>query len=703
MSLINKIRERSGLAVGVVAFAIVAFILSDLFSGRSRFFGGNDQVAGKIDGKSITNQEFSAKVESLREQFQQQSGRAPAEQDMAQIREQAWNEFLFDIAYRKEFDKLGLTVSPDELVDMVQGTNISPSVRQAFTNPQTGVFDKSQIINYLKGLNSLPPQQQAAWASFEQNLSADRLREKYENLMRLSVFATTAEAKKEYEAQNTKVDAKFLFIPYYTINDTTVKVTDSELQRYLDAHKDEFPGADTRTLEYVTFPVIPSKEDSATLYNEIKSLARGLGAAKNDSSFARLNSDVPVPLYMTSGEMPAQLRAAIPTFTPGGIYGPFREGNTFFIYKYGGTKKDTSYTARASHILIRPTAKTDSAKAEARRKAEDILKQLQGGALFEALAQANSADGSAQNGGDLGYFKDNGQMVKPFEQAVFSATSAGLIPRLIETDFGYHIIKVTEPKTNQLYRVAAIGKTITASQATRDEALRRADQFAAESQTKADFEKNARENKSLVIATAERIPETSSNINAIQDARPIVRWAFDDKTSLNDVSTSFEAGDQYVVAVLTGKTDKDKVKVDDYRAELTTKVRNQLKGEKIMAKLGNATGSLENMAQKYGPGALVEEVTDINLATGFLRSAGVDPVALGKAFGTKPGKRSKPFAGESGVMVMETSKIIPAPAIADYTLYKTLLQQNVAQRTGFFINDVIKEAANVQDRRAKFY
>ncbi len=703
MSLINKIRERSGLAVGVVAFAIVAFILGDLFTGRSRFFSGSDQTVGKIDGRSIDYQEFNAQVEALREQFQQQSGRAPAEQDMAQIREQAWNQLLFDIAYKKEFDKLGLTVSADELVDMVQGTNISPSVRQAFTNPQTGVFDKAQIISYLKGLKGLPPQQQASWASFEKNLAADRLREKYDNLMRLSVFATTAEAKKEYEAQNTKANVKFLFVPYFTINDTTVKVTDSQLQDYLNGHKDEFPGADTRTLQYVTFPVVPSKEDSAALYTEIKSLARGLGAAKSDSSFARINSDVPVPLYMTAGEMPAQLRSAIPTFTPGGIYGPFREGNTFFIYKYGGTKKDTSFTARASHILIRPTAKTDSAKAQARRRADDLLKQLQGGASFEALAQANSADGSAQNGGDLGYFKNNGQMVKPFEQAVFSAASEGLIPRVIETDFGYHIIKVTEPKTNQLYRVAAIGKTITASQATRDEALRRADQFAAESKTKDAFDENVKKDKALVVATAERIPETASNINAVADARGIVRWAFEDKTSLNDVSTAFEAGDQYVVAVLTGKTEKNNPKVEDYRAELTTKVRNQLKGEQIIAKLGSTAGSLESIAQKYGAGALVEEATDISLATGFLRSAGVDPVALGKAFGTKPGKRSKPFAGEGGVLVMETSRVAPAPTIADYTVYKTLLQQNMTQRTSFFINEAIKDASNIEDRRAKFY
>lgn len=704
MSLINKIRERSGLAVGVIAVSLLLFIVgSDLLGGRSMLFGGNNQEIGKIDGKAIDAQEFNARVDVLREQFAQQAGRQPSEEDMPQIREQAWNQLLFEIAYQKEFDKLGLQVTPDELVDMVQGTNISPAVRQAFTNPQTGVFDKNQVISYLKGLRSLPAQQQAAWASFEKNLASDRLREKYEGMMRLSIYTTTAEAKKEYEAQNTKADLKYLFVPYYTVNDTTVKVTDGQLQDYLNAHKAEYPGQDSRTFQYVTFSIAPSKDDSAALYTQIKQMARQLGAATSDSSFARLNSDVPLPLYQTAGEMPVQLQSALPTFAPGGIYGPFRVDNTYYIYKFSGTKRDTSFTARASHILIRPTAKTDSAKAEARRKAEDLLKQIQGGASFEALAQSNSADGSAAKGGDLGYFKNTGQMVKPFEQAVFGANSVGLIPRLIETDFGFHIIKVTSAKTNLLYRLVGIGKTLTASTATNDEALRRAEQFAAASPGKDAFFETAKKDKSLVLASADHVAENATSVNALNDARQLVRWAFDDKTAMNSVSAPFQIGDQWVVAVLTNKTVKDNVTIDDYREELTAKVRNRLKAEQIIAKLGNATGLLDAVAQKYGAGALIETAPDVNLATGFLRSAGVDPVGLGKGFGLKVGKRSKPFAGETGVLIIEPMRITPAPPIADYGLYKNLLQQTKISLASRLINEAIKEASNVVDRRAKFY
>ncbi|WP_128546308.1 peptidylprolyl isomerase [Larkinella soli] len=702
MALINKIREKSGVAVAVIAISLILFIVGGDLLGSQSLFGGQDQSVGEIAGQKISYQEFNTKVDEARAAYEQQTGRPASDQDQIQLRDQAWNQFILDIAYQKEYDALGLAVTREELIDMVQGNYISPAIRQTFTNPQTGVFDKNTVINYLKNLKSLPPEQQLAWANFEKNLSADRLRTKYENLLRLSVYATTAEAQKEYQAQNTKADAKFLFIPYYSVPDTTVKVTDAQLQEYLDKHKDQFKSFNSRTIQYVTFPVTPSKEDSTSLYEQIKTLARGLATATNDSSYARMNSDIPAPLYMTLGEMPDQLRATVSTFSPGGVYGPYKENNTYFIYKFGGTKRDTAFTVRASHILIRPKGTGDSAKVVARLRAEGILKQIQGGASFEALAQTNSDDGSAQQGGDLGYFKNDGRMVKPFEAAVFGFNGTGLIPRVIETDFGYHIIKVTEPKTNTLYRIASIGKTIAPSQATRDEVYRKAEQFATESTSKEAFEENAKKDK-LVIATAERIPENATNVNALANARELVRWAFNDETDLNDISSAIEVDDQYVVAVLNGETTEDQVTVDNFRQELTTKVRNELKAQQIIGKLGNASGTLESIAQKYGAGALVESVTDINLATGFLKTAGVDPVAVGKVFGLKAGKRSKPLTGDNGILIMETTKITPAPAVADYTMYKNQIQQNASARTGFFINEAIRENAKVKDRRAKFY
>lgn len=703
MSLINKIREKSGIAVAAIGISITLFVLGDLFGNNTLFGGGNNQSLGEIDGKEITMPDFQSRLDVMRANYEAQTGRPAGEQEMTSLREQAWNQMVVDIAYKKQYDKLGLDVTDDEMVDMVQGNHISPAIQQAFANPTTGAFDKSAVVNYLRNLKTLPLPQQQSWADFEKNLRSDRLRQKYENIVRMASYVTKAESEREYMAQNTKASLRYLYVPFYSMADTTVKVTDSQLESYLRDHRDEYKGVDTRTLQYVTFPIVPGKEDSTELNTEIKDLARGLAAAPNDSAYARMNSDVAMPMDMSYAMMSDQLKAAVSTFIPGGVYGPYREDNTYFIYKYGGTRQDSVATARASHILIRPDNPSDSAKEAARLRAEGILAQIRGGASFEALAATNSTDqGSAQRGGDVGYFQNNGAMVKPFEDAVFSRSSNGLVDRLVESQYGFHIIKVTDPKSNTLYRMATIAKTIAPSQGTRDEAYRKADQFAASVDTKAEFDEAVAKDKSLVVATAARIPESANNVNAIQNAREIVRWAFNDKTGVDKVSQVFETDDQYVVAVLTGKTDQDEVKVDDFRDELTAKVRNQVKATQITEKLG-AVGDLETMARKYGAGALVENADDVTLATGLLSSAGFDPMALGVGFGLKKGQKSKVFTGENGVFVMEQLSKTAAPQIADFTPYKNQIQQGVDSRASYLLNEAVRDNAKIVDRRAKFF
>ncbi|MCE7043862.1 SurA N-terminal domain-containing protein [Dyadobacter sp. CY312] len=705
MALINKIREKSGIAVTVIAISLIFFMVGgDLLGPNSMLGGSNNQVVGEIAGKEINIKDFQSRVDGFRQNYEAQSGRSLSENELVGLRDQAWNQFIVDIAYKKQFDKLGLTVTDDELVDMVQGNHISPSIMQAFSDPTTGRFDKTAVVNYLKNLKTLPIEQQKSWENFEKSLREERIRSKYENLLKFSAYTPKAQAEKEYVAQNTKATLRYLYVPYFSIVDTTIKVTDSELESYLSAHRSEYKGTDTRSIEYVTFPVQPAKDDSAALYAEIKELARGLATAPNDSAFASMNSDISLPVNMSLSTMSDQLKEAVKTFVPGGVYGPYREGNTYYIYKYGGTKQDTVSSARASHILIRAENQSDSAKAAARVKAEGLLAQIRAGANFEALAATSSADpGSAQRGGDLNYFQNNGAMVKPFEEAVFSATAPGLINKLVESQFGFHIIKVTDPKSNTLYRIAAIGKTIAPSQSTRDEAYRKADEFANSVKTKEQFDVAVKKDKGLVVANANRIPETASNVNAIQNGREIVRWAFKDDTKINSVSSVFETEEQYIVAVLTGKSDQDNVKVDDFRDELTTKVRNQKKSEQITAKLKGATGDLEAIAKKYGAGALVESATDISLATGFLSSAGFDPIALGKAFGLKAGQKSGVFTGENGVFIMEQIGKTDAPKIADFTQYKTQLTQSLESRMSYLVNEAIRENAKIEDRRAKFF
>ena len=704
MALINKIREKSGIAVTIIAVALIFFIVGGDLLGPNSFFLGNDNTTvGEIKGKKVDYREFQERVDAVRRNYEVQIGRAANEMEVSQMREQVWMQYIAELAYEDQYQQLGLKVTDEELVDMVQGDHISPAILQAFTDPTTGTFNKDGVVEYLRNLKNLGPEQQASWVQFEEGLKLDRTRQKYENLLRNSVYVTKAEAEREYQAVAAKSVIDFLYVPYYSVPDSTVKVTDNMLSDYLKKHSKQYRGMDTRTVQYVTFPIVPSKEDSASLYEQIKSLAKELATTPNDSSFARSNSDIQLPLYMSYANMSDQLKEAVKTFVPGGVFGPFREGNTYFIYKYGGTKTDTVYTARASHILIRFDNPSDSAKEESRKRAESILQQIRGGASFEAMAMASSDDqGSAQRGGDLGYFQNNGQMVKPFEDAVFSHPGTGLINRLVESQFGYHIIKVTEAKSNTLYRIATIGKTIVPSQATRDEVYSKASQFALESKTAEDFQENAKKN-SLYVSTANKILESATNVNAIADGREIVRWAFSPRTSLNKVSDVFETEEQYVVAVVTGKTDKKDVKVNDFRTEITEKVRNQLKAAQIIEKLKNATGELEAISASYGPGAVVEKDVEINLLTGMLKGAGFDPQAVGKAIGLKAGEKIGPFEGENGVFIIRSKSVEPAPEIADYTQYKNQLFYNKAGSVPYLINEAIQENADIVDNRAKFY
>jgi peptidyl-prolyl cis-trans isomerase D len=572
-------------------------------------------------------------------------------------------------------------------------------------NPATNQFDKALVIRYLQSLrsDSIPPQQKAAWFSFEQQLGPRRLQAKYENLLKNTTYVTKAEAQREYVAQTAKANASVLYVPFYSVPDTTVKVTDSQLQTYLDEHKELYKGEAFRRIQYVSFSILPSTKDSADLYAEIKELAKGLASAPNDSAFAAANTDVAFPgSYRSIGDLPEDIQGNIATFIKGGMYGPFREGDTYSIYKLADIKDDTTASARASHILFRADSSAQG-QTEALRKANEVLAQIKAGASFEEMARIHGTDGTAQNGGDLGWFT-KGRMVKQFENAVFNFNGTGLIGEPVKTDFGYHIIKVTQPKTSRLYKLYAIKKTISASDATRDEAYRRASSFLSNSSDLESFHANLKKDPTLSSNIAERVRPNDNFVNTVTNAREIVRWAYNTETEVNDVASQvFELEDQYVVAAVTGAGEAKKPTVEAYRNELTAKVRNQLKAEQIIGKLGNVAGPLDAAAQKHGAQAQVVQVSDVTLASNSLQNIGYDPEAVGRIFGLKQGARSKPFAGENGVLVIEVTGTTPAPNIADYSQYRNQLQQTNGSRAGYSLAQAIQDDAEIEDNRYKFY
>jgi peptidyl-prolyl cis-trans isomerase D len=707
MALINTIREKSGWAVGTVAVGMLLFIVGgDLVGGKNRLFNRNENVVGEVAGQKVELADYNNALEQAKQAFIAQQQRQPDDQALGYLRDQAWNQTIYRMAFQPEWEKLGLTVSDDELVDMVQGDNISPGIKQAFTDQKTGQFDKARLIEYLKNLDKLPPENQAAWHNFEANLPAERLANKYNALLKNSVYVTGAEAKRFDVSQNTKATIKYLFVPYGSISDSAVKVTDAQLQAYLDKNKSKYKVEDGRSVEYITIPVVASKEDSAVVKNTIAELTTQFASAPVDSLFVMQNSEMqPNNAFRSPADLPEELRKQLP-LTQGKVYGPYAEGGTYTLYKVSGVGTGKEPAARASHILIKAEGTTSEAKAAAKAKAQDLLNKIKAGADFAAMARQFGTDGTKDQGGDLGWF-GKGRMVPEFEKAIFGATATGLLPNLVETSFGYHIIKITAVPTKQTYQVAEVKKTIAPSDATREAAYAKAQQLKGEATDLASFRQLVTKDKTLQKQEAKNLDRGARAVNNLQNARELVRWAFGfnqtgAETKVGDISDVYEIGDQYVIAALTDERAKGTATVASLRPELSAQVRNEEKAKLIEAKLPKA-GTLEEMAQKYGPTAQVGTADNVLLGQGSIANVGFEPLAVGKAYALKPGQKSGPIQGEQGVLVVEPVTISQPAAAGDVKVIRQQLAQQRAQAQDGKIYEAIKAHANVKDNRTKFF
>ena len=707
MALINTIREKSGWAVGTVAVGMLLFIVGgDLVGGKNRLFNRNDNVVGEVAGQKVELNDYNAALEQAKQAFVAQQQRQPDDQAMSYLRDQAWNQTLYKLAFQPEWEKLGLTVSDDELVDMVQGDNVAPGIKQAFTDKATGQFDRARLIEYLKNLDKLPPENQMAWHNFEAGLPAERMANKYNALLKNSVYVTSAEAKRFNDNQNTKATVKYLFVPYGSISDSAVKVTDAQLQAYLDKNASKYKVEAGRSIEYITVPVVASKDDSTNVKASMAELATQFASAPVDSLFVSANSEQPYNKnFRSPADLPEQLRKQLP-LVQGKIYGPYAEAGASTLYKVTGVSTGKQLAARASHILIKADGATPEAKAAAKAKAQDILNKIKGGADFAALARQFGTDGTKDQGGDLGWF-GQGRMVPEFEKAIFATTAPGLLPNVVETSFGYHVIKVTAAPTKQTYQVAEVKKTITPSEATYDAANSRANELRAKITDLASFRAELAKDKTLQKQEAKNLDANANAVNGLQNAREVVRWAFGHgpngtTAKVGDVSDVFTVGDQFVIAALTDERAKGTATVANLRPELSALVRNEEKAKMIMGKLPK-TGTLEEMAAKYGPTAQVGTAPDVVLGQGSLANVGFEPLAVGKAFALKPGQHSAALQGEQGVLVIEPVSVAPAAAAGDLKAVRTQLAQQRAQQQDGKIYEAIKSHANVQDNRAKFF
>lgn len=702
MALINKIRQKSGWAIGFVAIAMGAFVVGgDILGPNSAILGKNKTDVGEIAGETIERERYQEQIDQIKYNYTVNYGRNPSEGEMFSIRQQAWDYLIVKTAFQQQYDELGIQVTDDEEWDMVQGNNVTFEIKQAFSDPQTGEFQRDRVVSYLKQVSSLPPAQQASWYLFEQNLKPSRLRIKYDNMLVKTTYATALEAQNQYNEETSVAEIKYLYIPYYSVSDSAVDVTDNELKSYLNNHQAEYEVEESRNFSYVSVPMLPSAEDTAYFQDEMDQLKEGFKTNTEDSLFARNNSDG-AQFYTKSAvdALPNMLQLNYSNLSEGDVRGPYFDNGKFVLYKVSEIVEDTVGAAKASHILIKWTDESDAAKAIARTKAQGLLNQVRRGGDFEQLAIENSEDGSASSGGDLGWFGP-GKMVKPFEDAAFGATRVGVINKLVETQFGFHIIKVTQVLNKNRYAIASIEREITPSDETRNLAFRKADYFASTSEDYEEFIANA-ERDSLQVFNAENIGKNDRRFNDVGNARSVIQWAYNNE-DIGSISDVRELEDQYIVATLTKITDEGDASLDDVKDQIEPKVKNKKKGDIIIEKLAALEGTLEEIAESYGADARVYNSSDLKFSTSSLPSVGFAPIAIGAAFSLESGQRSQPIQEENGIIVIEMINMTQAPEIADYSTYKNQIEQRISGRVSYNAGEAIKKEANIKDLRYRFF
>lgn len=716
MALIGTLREKMGIGVVIFVFvAIAAFVLGDLFGNNSVLL--NDKNVGSIAGESISVEEYQQAIAERENSYIMQTGQQPGDRQMPSIRQQAWEMLIVKHAIESQFEKVGTTVTVEELEDMLYGKNVNPNIRQSFTDPATGQFDIQRVKSYMRELQNPPAnadaqitnmwqEQRVRWEVFQGELKTGRNRIKYENLMIKSTYVTKAEAEQNYHMQTDVAEVKYIYVPYFSVSDSAITISDADYKEYYNKNKEKFKSEYTRDLKFVQFPVTASSADSTEIRQELERIADQFKNTTDDSTFAVLNTDNSASAYLhyTSSELPAFVSQD--ELVAGTVKGPFIDGSVYKIVKVSKTGKDTIYSARASHILFRWASDSEVDKKAAKEKAKNVLNEIKGGADFAAKAREHGTDGSASQGGDLGWFStgtdpNRQHMVKPFEKAVFAATKPGLINDIIETDFGYHLISVTNVKENNSYTLAVIEREISASDASINEALRKAEAFATDLSGVDNFVKRA-ETEGITVYDGNNITTDERRLNTLPDARQVIQWLFRD-ASQGDVSTVFDLQETYVVAVMTGEVEKGYKSLDLVKDEITQAVKNEAKGKVIIAKLNGLNGTLEEIAAAYGKDAAVNTSSDLKLSTGNLPGAGFDPLAVGEAFSPENGKRTKPFAGERGVLLVEMQNKTIAPALTDYTSFKEQLTQAATSRNTNGVADAIKDKADITDKRYKFY
>lgn len=711
MAIIGKIRNHSALAVVIIGVAIFAFILGDV--GRSTIRG--DINVGEVNGEEFTYMNFEREAEENAEMTKKSQQKQNLTNDeMYQIRNQVWNEFVRKNVYGNQFEKLGISVGEEELVDLTTGANPHQYLAQNFKDPQTGAFNREVYDNFMQNLDQLDPETYAQVEFIIDLIEEDTKTQKYNTLVSKGFYTPTAFLEFDYLQKNTNVDYSVVQVPYSSIPDSTIVLSDADYQKYYNENKNRYKQpTEQRGIEYIVFDVTPSQSDFELTQKQINDIYKEFETIQETEvpRFIGFNTDASGGYdssWKKQGDLPVRIDSMMFNSEIGTTIPPYVENQKFFTYRLMA-REMRSDTMDAQHILIsyKGAYGADTSVKRNKEQAEKladslsvVLKKGNMSSLMGFMAMQYSNDPSAkENQGEFKRFAD-GTMVPQFNEAVQKGKTGEIV--VVETIFGYHIIKIgAKNKPQEYVRVATIERDIVPSSQTIQMEYGKASVFVGEN-PKLDAFREAAQKAGYNVRTYESVTTNSMNIPGIAQPRSIVQWVFNKETKEGEVSKVFETENQFVVAVLVDIKPKGFRSLKSVKASFETLAKREKKAQMLMKQIEekNAT-DLNTLASAFN--TTVAEVQNINFSTFNISNFGREPEVVGHILGMDDGATSKPIKGNNGVYMVKNNKTTAAAAKTDFKNERRTAASSLNSRVTNNLQKVLEDKADIRDNRVRFY
>ncbi len=705
MSVIQNIRTRYAKVAGfVIALALVGFILMDAVSGSLGSLFGRDESVARVEGKKISQQEFSkrtADLELLSTFFQ--PDQKIDEAARAGLRAEVLQQMVFEKLVEDEADALGIRITDAEKSGMLRGPNAHPAVQQFFVKVfGADAYDPRMVDEFEKQVPKNTPEGQKVWElwdALKDYLVVAQRAAKFNAMIAGSVYTPAFMADAQTADAGRTASVRYVKVPYTSVPDAEAKVSDDDLRKYMEKHAARFTVPEpTRQLEYVSFDVVPSAEDTAETLGALRALSGEFSTTPDIASFVNRNSDRRYDTtFFTKAGLPATVADTLLSAAVGTVIGPLYEEGGFQLLKVV-ERRTVPDSAAARHILIGSGAKFNRDDSTAHRIADSVAALIRAGANMDTLATALSDDeGSKLTAGDLGTFA-YGAMVPEFNAAVFQGTPGDL--RVVRTQFGYHVIRVGAQKGGSAaIRLAVLRKDFSASENTNTTAFAKATEFSGAASGKAQkaFE-DAIKKESYTKRLAENVRAADFVIEGLGPAREIIRWAWEAKVGA--VSSPFSVDGRHVVARLASQRDAGLVGLDaSTRPQIEAAVRAEKKAE-IIRKKYKGTQGLDAIAAASGVPVL--QADSFSAANPFAPSIGFEPKVVGYSFyeGFKQGATSPGIGGADGVFYIQLIGRTAAPASSApnpmAAQQKAMAEMQTRQSLGPALQETFRRGAKIK-------